>query len=198
MIEEKIEISKRKSRKIPSNLIREELRGKPLYYRGYKDVLNGTKKMEEIMGCSSLQSLIISIIDFFVKSNINRKFYWVASNEAGIHLGHKNNLSTDLGIFLKEKVTPNDKYFDVAPEIAVEVDVRIETERDLDYIFEKSEEMIKFGTKKILWIITRQKKIFVISANETIQVLDYHQDIALMENITLNLGRLLDEEGLVY
>jgi Uma2 family endonuclease len=174
------------------------LRGKSLYYRGYKDVLNGTKQIEEIMGCSSLQSLIISIIDFFIKSNINRKLYWVASNEAGIHLGHKNNLSTDLGIFLKEKVTPNDKYFDVAPEIAVEVDVRIETERDLDYIFEKSEEMIKFGTKKILWIITRQKKIFVISPNETTQVLDYHQDIELMENIRLNLGQLLDEEELMY
>ena len=198
MIKEKVEIPKRKSRKIPSNLIREELRGKPLYYIGYKDVLNGTKQIEEIMSSSSLQSLIISIVDFFIQSNINRKLYWVASNEAGLHLGHKNNLSTDLGIFLKEKVEPNDKYFNVAPEIAIEVDVKIETERDLDYIFEKSEEMLKFGTKKTLWIITKHKKIFIISQGENTQVLDFHQNISLMENITLNIGNLLDEEGLIY
>ena len=139
-----------------------------------------------------------SIVDFFIQSNINRKLYWVASNEAGLHLGHKNNLSTDLGIFLKEKVEPNDKYFNVAPEIAIEVDVKIETERDLDYIFEKSEEMLKFGTKKTLWIITKHKKIFIISQGENTQVLDFHQNISLMENITLNIGNLLDEEGLIY
>ena len=125
MVLEITAVPKRKSRKIPANLIREELRGKPFYYRGYKEVLNGTKQIEEIMGSSSLQSIIISIIDFFVSSNINRKLYWVATNEAGLHLGHKNNFSTDLGVFLKEKVVLNDKYFDVAPEMAIEVDVKI-------------------------------------------------------------------------
>ena len=118
---------------------------------------------------------------------------------SGIAFGTQNNLSTDLGIFLKEKVEPNDKYFNVAPEIAIEVGVKIETERDLGYIFEKSEEMLKFGTKKILWIITKHKKIFIISQSENTQVLGFHQDISLMENITLNVGNLLDEEeGLMY
>lgn len=54
MINETVEIPKRRSRKIPSNLIREKLRGKPLHYRGYKDVLNGTKQIEEITDSSSL------------------------------------------------------------------------------------------------------------------------------------------------
>ena len=198
MIAEITEMPKRKSRKIPTNLIREEVRGVPYYYRGYKEVMSGTKQLEEIMGSSSLQSIIVSILDFFVKSNISRKLFWVATNEAGLHLGHKNNLSTDLGIFLKEKVTLNDKYFDVAPEIAIEVDVKIDSEKELEYLFSKSEEMLSFGTQKICWIITKNKKIFVFSKGETTQVVNWDKDVFLMENITLNLKNLLDEEGVLY
>ena len=198
MIAEITEMPKRKSRKIPTNLIREEVRGVSYYYRGYKEVMSGTKQLEEIMGSSSLQSIIVSILDFFVKSNISRKLFWVATNEAGLHLGHKNNLSTDLGIFLKEKVTLNDKYFDVAPEIAIEVDVKIDSEKELEYLFSKSEEMLSFGTQKICWIITKNKKIFVFSKGETTQIVDWDKDIFLMENITLNLKNLLDEEGVLY
>ena len=62
-----------------------------------------------------------------------------------------------MGIFLKEKVVLNDKYFEVAPEVAIEVDVKIDTE-DLDYVFSKSEEMINFGTQRIIWVITKHKK----------------------------------------
>ena len=186
---------KRKSRKIPAALIREELRGQPLYYRGYKDVLNGSKQIEEIMGSSSLQSIIVAIVAFFIKSRVDNKLYWIATNEAGLHLGHKNNLSTDIGVFLKEKVVLNDKYFEVAPEMAIEVDVKIDTDKELDYIFSKSEEMMQFGTQKICRIITKNKKIFVFAKNETTLIFDWDKDIQLTEYIILNLQKLLDEEG---
>ncbi|MDZ7933740.1 MAG: Uma2 family endonuclease [Emticicia sp.] len=198
MITEIREAPKRRSRKIPSNLIREEVRGVPYYYRGYKEVVNGKKQIEEIMGSSSLQSIIVSILDFFIKSNINRKLFWIATNEAGIHLANKNNFSTDVGIFLKEKVTLNDKYFDVAPEIAIEVDVKIDSDKEFEYLFAKSEELLAFGTKKVVWIITKNKKIFVFAKDETTQIFEWDRDILLMENISLNLKNLLDEEGVVY
>ncbi|MCU0339893.1 MAG: Uma2 family endonuclease [Spirosomaceae bacterium] len=188
----------RKPRKVPQNLIREVLRGQPYYYKGYKSVMNGTKKREEIMGSSSLQSIIVFILGFFLKSKINSKLYWIGSNEAGLHLGHKNNLSTDIGLFLKEKVVLNDKYFEVAPELAIEVDVKIDTDKELDYIFSKSEEMMLFGTQKIVWIITKNKKIFVFSKGETTQIFDWDKDIQLTENINLNLQQLLSEEGANY
>lgn len=188
-VEEKI---KTKTRKIPEKYIREIVNGKPYYYKGYKSVLNGSKQIEEIMGSSSLQSIIVSILNFFIKSNIDRKVFWTAANEAGLHLGHKNNLSTDLGIFLKEKVILNDKYFEVAPEVAIEVDVKIDTE-DLDYVFSKSEEMMNFGTQRVLWVITKHKKIMVFSKNNPTQVFDWNNDITVMKGITLNLQQLLND-----
>lgn len=198
MVAQAAEIVKRKKRKIPANLVREELRGKPLYYKGYQDVLNGTKQLEEIMGSSSLQAYLVGFIYGILFSKIDRKKYILTTNEAGLHLGHKNNLSTDLGIFLKEKVVLNDKYFEVAPEIAIEVDVKIDTDKDLDYIFAKSEEMMSFGTQKVLWIITKHKKIFVLTKNGTSEIVDWDKDVLVMENINLNLKALLDEEGVDY
>ena len=203
MISKITSIPQNKTRKIPNQLIREKLQGKSLYYKGYKDVLLGNKQIEEITGSSSLQSILVMALGYFIKHRLDKAKYWLATNEVGLHLGHKNNLSTDLGIFLKEKVTLNDRYFSVAPEIAIEIDVKIETDRELDYIFSKSEEMMAFGTQKILWIITKHKKIFIIAKNQTTQIVEWDKDIELMNEmpqlpLILNLKQLLEEEGMEY
>ncbi|MER0441866.1 Uma2 family endonuclease [Emticicia sp. W12TSBA100-4] len=190
-VEEKI---KTRTRKIPAKYIREVVNGKPYYYKGYKSVMNGTKQIEEIMGSSSLQSFLVAFISGILFSKINRKKYSLTTNETGLHLGTKNNLATDIGIFLKEKVVLNDKYFEIAPEIAIEVDVKIETDKDLDYVFSKSDEMMNFGTERILWVLTKHKKIFVFSKNETTQILDWNKDVVVMEGVVLNLHDLLEEE----
>lgn len=196
------QLAKTNTRKIPNNLIREKLRGKSLYYKDYKDVLSGNKQIEEIMGNGSLQSILVMALGFFIKLRLDKK-YWLATNEAGLHLGHRNNLSTDLGIFLKEKVVLNDQYFKIAPEIAIEIDVKIETDRDLDYIFAKSEEMMKFGTQQILWIITKHKKVFIIAQNQNTQIVNWDDDILLMSEpnqtpIIINIKQLLEEEEIEY
>jgi hypothetical protein len=196
-----IPLTKREVKKIPEILIREVLRGEPLYYEGYRDVMSGLKKPEEIMGCSSLQSILLSILDFYIQSRINRKKYWLGGNEAGLHLGHKNNLSTDLGIFLKEKVTLTTNYFEVAPEVSIEVDVKIDVNtlgEKLEYIFEKSEEMMLFGTQKVIWILTKPKKIFIIEKDETTKVFDWNNEIKIIDGIVLNLKSLLEEEGVDF
>ena len=196
------QLAKTNTRKIPNNLIREKLRGKSLYYKDYKDVLSGNKQIEEIMGNGSLQSILVMALGFFIKFRLDKKYY-LATNEAGLHLGHRNNLSTDLGIFLKEKVVLNDQYFKIAPEIAIEIDVKIETDRDLDYIFAKSEEMMKFGTQQILWIITKHKKVFIIAQNQNTQIVNWDDDILLMSEpnqtpIIINIKQLLEEEEIEY
>lgn len=196
------QLAKTNTRKIPNNLIREKLRGKSLYYKAYRDVLSGNKQIEEIRGNSSLQSILVMALGFFIKLRLDKK-YWLATNEAGLHLGHRNNLSTDLGIFLKEKVVLNDQYFKIAPEIAIEIDVKIETDRDLDYIFAKSEEMMKFGTQQILWIITKHKKVFIIAQNQNTQIVNWDDDILLMSEpnqtpIIINIKQLLEEEEIEY
>jgi len=45
--------------KIPKDLIFEELDGIPIYYRGYNEVIKKSKTLEDIMGSSTLQMVII-------------------------------------------------------------------------------------------------------------------------------------------
>ena len=53
---------KKTYKEIPETLVYEVLEGKPVYYKNYKDVLNGIKNLDDIMGSSSLQSFILTYI----------------------------------------------------------------------------------------------------------------------------------------
>ena len=192
-----------KIRKIPAHLVYEELNGQALPYRGYLEVLSGKKRLEEIMGSSSLQAVLISIIYWFVNNNINRKKYLVASNESGLHISSGSNLANDIAIFEKGKITLTDKYFDVAPKIVIEVDIKVALEEtgltnDFDYVLNKSQKMLDFGVEKVIWITTHTKKIFVITPNAPWYLVNFEENIPLMEDCTLNLAQLLRDEEIDY
>lgn len=194
---------KPKIRKIPPYLVYEEMNGKPLPYKGYLDVLSGKKKFEEIMGSSSLQSIIIYIIGLYIGNNINRKKYYVGSNEAGLHIGHGENLANDIAIYERANTVLDDKYFIKAPKIVIEIDIKIdlsETEwtNEWDYVIEKSNKMIDFGTEKVIWITTKSKKIFVGSPTERWYMVDFDEDIPLFDGVVLNLAQLLTDEDIVF
>jgi len=81
--------STRKYENIPEALIYEIMDGEPLYYRGYKDVLNNKKSLDDIMGSSGLQSFIIQYILEILYIKVGRKLYHFLTNEVGTHLGKK-------------------------------------------------------------------------------------------------------------
>lgn len=155
-------------RNIPSNLIYEEMNGKPLYYKGFRDVLSKNKTIEEIIGSSSLQSIIVYIIGLFIGNNINRKKYYIGSNEAGLHIGKGENLANDIAIYEREHTILNDKYFETAPKIIFEIDIKIdlsttEWTNEWGYMIEKSQKMLDFGTEKVIWITTKSKKYLSVA-----------------------------------
>lgn len=192
---------KPKIQKIPSHLVYEEINGRPIPYKGYKSVLSGKKKLEEIMGCSSLQSVLVYILGLFIGNNVNRKKYLVASNEAGLHLGLNDNLASDIAIFEKDKIVLDDKYFTVAPKVVVEVDIKIdlsETEwnNEIEYVLDKSQKLLDFGVERIIWITTKAKKVFVITPSDKWYVVNYQEDIQVLDDCVLNIAKLLEEEGI--
>jgi Uma2 family endonuclease len=194
---------KPKIRKIPSYLIYEEMNGNLLPYKGFRDVLSGKKQAAEIMGSSSLQSIIVYLLNAFIFNNINRKKYFVGTNEAGLHLGLGDNLANDIAIYERANVILNDKYFEKAPKIVIEIDIKIdlsdtEWTNEWDYVIEKSNKMLDFGTEKVIWITTKSKKIFVSSSTERWYMVNLDEDIPLIDNCTLNLAKLLQEEDIIF
>ncbi|GAB3644228.1 Uma2 family endonuclease [Spirosoma arcticum] len=194
---------KRKKPGVPSYLIHETLNGRPLYRRGYRDVLSGKKKPAEIMGSSSIQAMLVSMIHGFLFMTINRKQYLLATNESGVHLDRGSNLSNDIAIFDRSSnLTLTNKYFTTPPKIAIEVDVNIEPEefegKESGYVYEKTERLLDFGVERVIWITTQPRKIFVATRTAPWTTQNWDADIHVLDDVVLNLAGLLTEEGIEF
>lgn len=187
-------------RKVPDYLIYEIMDGKPIYYKGYREVLAGTKTFSEIMGSSALQSFIVTYLVIFLGKNLDEGQFTILSSEAGLHLNKRNNLAGDILIFDND-VFPIDAigqfYADVPPKIVIEVDIAADPE-DIDsdsYIFEKTQKLLTFGVEKVIWITTKTKKVTVATAHADWQVKDWQKDVEVLDGIIFNIGQYLTQKG---
>ncbi len=188
-------------KKVPENLIYEIMDGKPVYYKGYRQVLSGEKSIVEIMGSSSLQALIVFYLSAFIGKFIDEEMYTVLINEVGLHIDHKNNLANDIAIFEQTVLTPDKisrKYASVPPKIALEIDIDADVEAmsETGYIYKKTQKMLDFGTQKVFWILT-EAQVVMIATPERIETFHWNQEIELMEGNKFNIGAYLSKKGVI-
>lgn len=192
---------KRQPRNIPPYLVYEIMDGKPIYYKGYREVLLQKKTFEEIMGASSLQSIIIYYLVGFISKFIDEDRFMVLSGEAGLHLDHRNNLSNDVAIFDQVLLSPdkiNKKYANVPPKIAIEVDIMADIEDlgESGYIYKKTQKLLNFGTEKVFWVLTAAQ-VVIVATSEKIETFNWNKNIELLDNQAFNIGKFLDKKGIV-
>lgn len=194
---------KEKKIKVPQTLVYEVFDGRPVYYRGYLDVLNKTKTPEEIMGCSSLQFALIDFFQRILYSAFPASRFWIASNEAGLHIGLRDNLSTDIALYDK-KVLSADKisarYADVPPLLVIEIDVDAETGPDSlavqDYVHLKIRKLLDFGVQRVVWVFTGSQTVIVAEPGRDWLTKDWGQTIELWEGQMFNVAVYLANEGI--
>lgn len=185
---------------IPNYLVYEVIDGMPIYYKGYKAVVQQLKKLEDIMGSSGLQSYIISVIVEHLLFNIDRKRYKILYSELGLHLEFKNNLSADIAVYeknqLKRKLTK--KYIHFAPKIAIEVDTKVEFDQlsSGDYINIKTQKLLDFGVDKVVWIFTESQKVLVATNEKDWLIKPWGKDIEILGCI-FSIATLLKEEDIL-
>ncbi|MGI8636614.1 MAG: hypothetical protein ACR2KZ_14550 [Segetibacter sp.] len=191
----------RKHREVPENLVYELIDGKPIYYRGYKAVLNNTKKIEDIIGSSALQSvIIIHLISIIIKS-LNEEEFWLMTNEAGIHLDKRNNLAGDIMLYERERLSASDinnQYTKKPANVVIEVD----TKADLsvltfqEYLKLKITKLHNFGVNKVIWVLTAPRQVVVALPGADWLLIDWNKDIEIMNRITFNIGSYLKKNGI--
>jgi len=192
-----------RKRKVPDYLVKETIDGIPFYYPGYRQVLTKKKTLEEIMGWSGLQGFIISYFTELLFSKLDLKKYRVIPGETGNHLGYRNNLSLNIAVFERNILTPEkitDKYVDVPAYCVIEVDVQAEWEAgsmsDVEFIGLKTNKLFEFGTQKLIWVLSKSKKVIVAEPGKRWEIIDWREDIDLIEGITFNVGQHLQTEGI--
>jgi Uma2 family endonuclease len=189
-----------KVKEIPEALVYEIIDGRKLYYKGYKDVLSKKKKIEDIMGSSTLQGYIIFYVLKICYRFLDDKKYIFLTNETGIHLEKSNNLSSDISIFEKTILTPNEinvNYAQVAPKIVIEVDIKIHLfmEDDFVYINAKTQKLLEFGVEKVIWVLSKSKSILIATKDGDWLIRDWNKDVELLDNQSFNIGEYLKSEG---
>ncbi len=143
------------AKKIPSSLIYEILDGKPIYYKGFREVIGLKKTKAEIIGASTLQNFILRHILRILFRNLDENKFHILTNEQGLHIGLKSNFSADNAIFDAKKLpvkSGNKHYASVPPKIQIEVDIDADLENfDMPdaYIFAKTEKLLDFGLEKM-------------------------------------------------
>lgn len=188
--------------KVPDFLVKEEIDGVRFYYRNYKDFLNKKKNIEEVMGSSAIQSLVIQyLMKLMFKKDIDLKYY-IFTNETGNNLGLRNNLQFDIALYDRTLLTADkitDKYVNaIAPTIVLEIDTDISLDDTgftalQDYYFTKTQKLIDYGTQKVIWIFTKGKKIMVAEGSEW-HIYNFDKTIQVIDNVEFNLAEFFKDE----
>jgi len=193
--------SRKTPARIPEALIYEIMDGKPIYRKGYRDVLAGRKTLEEIMGASSLQALIVSYLNGLLWNHFDGPDYFVLTGEPGVHINHRNNLASDVAIYDQTVLTPakiSKKYADVPAKIALEVDIEADLSETTEtgYLHRKTRKLLAFGTEKVIWVLT-EAQVVMVATSERIETFDWNRDIEVMDGRVFNIGAYLAKKGVV-
>ncbi len=178
------------------SLVYEMWDGKPVYYAGYKDVLNGTKSVEEAMSSSLLQSRIAMKLAIYLSKQFDQELYEIFGNELGVQFKKGDWRACDLAIFEIEKLEGQDltKYAWIPPKIAIEVDTKADFTRfhsDFNYYQEKTTQLLNFGTEKVIWIFTESKKIWIAEPKKDWILKNWDQSIDVLPGCSFVLEALL-------
>ena len=186
---------------LQARLVRETLDGRPLYYAGYREVLAGRQTLEGIRGASSLRWVVASYVLQTMIRQLDGQRYWFATNEAGVHLDHRNNLAHDVAIYEKASLPPdqiNTRYVRVPAKVVVEIDVRIDLQNpaDANYVNRKIRKLLDFGTARVIWVFTDSRQVLLAERGaDAWLTMDWHRNLELLDGQRFNIGQYLAEQG---
>ena len=115
---------KKRHRKIPEALVYEIVDGKPIYFKGYRDVVNGKLKTEEIMPESSLQAWLKTQLSSMLLFLLRDKGYEVLAGELGLILPEGNRRGVGICIYKADNFHLSRHFLRSAPEIVIEIDIQ--------------------------------------------------------------------------
>jgi Uma2 family endonuclease len=176
--------------------------GKPMYYKGYKDVMNHLKRTEEIMGQSDIQYILLNIILKNLFKNLDDDKYFVGSNETGFHLSKNNNISSDIVIFDKETLKNREnkgKYFDIPPLVVLEIDIEADAKdfglSEFDYYSMKTKSLLDFGVTEVFWFFSASKQVAIARPNQDWIIANWDKELVVLGEYKFSLEKLLEKEG---
>ena len=179
---------------IPKTLIYEMVKGKPIYYRGWREVIKGEKTIEEVMASSKIQSLLIAEL-VRILGNAFRRLFRIGTNEAGLKFARNDWRAADIGLWSRKlPIKLDNKYFEDMPEIIVEVDTKVDSDiNEHIYIAEKTRHLHRNGVKKVIWIFTTTEQVMIAEQGKRWETADWSENITIIDDFSINVQEIIEE-----
>lgn len=185
---------------VPDYLIYEMDEGKPIYYRGYKDVLNKTKTLEQIMGSSSMHALIIYLIQKKLMETLGDQYVFL-TGEMGYQWAPKSWRNLDIAIYDKREMKDKKAFFktthiDIAPETVIEIDTKAELRFEDypdSYFQKKTDQLLANGVEKVIWLFTHTRKYLIAESGKNWVMNNWSESFEVKNGIELNIEQLIEE-----
>jgi len=190
---------------IPDYLVYEVMDGKPIYYKGWQEVLANNKIIDDIMGASDIQAIIIDCIVeyfYFQKFQGNKRLS-VLYSELGLHVNTNNNFAADIAVYeslvlATHKYTGN--YMSIPPKITIEVDTKADLnnfDSTMNYFEQKTKKLLEFGVEKVIWILTKHHKVIEMTAPYSKWIIyNWDNEIEIADDYHFSIANLLKERGI--
>ncbi len=187
--------SGKKASEVPDALMYEMDNGVPIYYRGYKEVLAGKKSFDAVTGLTLVQSYVIAKILKLLFRQLPDTHYEVLSSELGLQLDCDSWRVCDLAIYPSgslDEAQYNDEYAPIPPKVFIQVDTKANPESGQQYCHRKTDQLLRFGVEKIIWIYTREpRKIMIAAPNADWRITDWTSEIELLPGTSFRLSDLM-------
>ncbi len=124
----------------------------------------------------------------------------VAPNEAGFRFAPRSWRNLDIAVFDRQKLLEegiDDKYVKTPPKFVIGIDTKADLRKYgdfMNYMMEKTQDLLDAGVQKVVWITTRDKKIIVVEKEKRWFITDWDDTVELIEGIDLNLENLVKDE----
>ncbi|HIP43318.1 MAG TPA: Uma2 family endonuclease [Aquifex aeolicus] len=195
----KKKLSKEEKRNLLKILTYEKVNGKPIYYKDYKKVLKGELPPEAVMGSSELQAILLILLATFLKEKLGKGFVVLGGEHGFIHAPNSFR-SLDIAIYRKEVLKkPKDKYTRTPPLVVIEIGTKADLSKYgsfEEYVYEKTQDLLDAGVEKVIWYMSKVKKVLIAQKGKDWVVKDWNSDVEVLSDIKLNLVKLIKEEGI--
>lgn len=193
---------RKRQRKIPDALVYEIMDGQPIYYKGYKSVLNKSKKIDDIFGMQFFTIRNNFLFSQVIFIHLDEKSYRIYTNEIGLHLDNRNNLSGYICIFNKTEMTADkvdNHYVNIPVELQFEIDIKGEVAdtKQQKYMADKTNKLLQFGTKKVIWILTDSRQVMIAERDKDWLIFNWDKAFEIINGINANIGKHLLSNGIV-
>lgn len=178
--------------KVPDVFIAEYLDGIPMYYKGYKSIIDTPEKAEEIMGAGAIHSILVSYFVGLFLRNLDENQYFVLTGETGFKGEKKNLFNLDVAVYAANKLPDGQlhyEYMAVAPELVVEIDTAVENDEVTkdEYILKKTQRLLDFGAQKIIWFFSRTKKVMIAEPEKPWQIFNWNITLPAINEVDFNI-----------